>query len=750
MKQLFSDSLTKWLTTLLLSIWGVELLLFAADVRLNMWSLLPVLALWTLAEALLDTRFGFWASFALLAAAEILSFALLGGAEVISCIAVLFDGGDTGSVAVVYGVILMGMAAFSAASMYLLQNFWPRVLWCALWIPVWIWAAACEWEIPKGAIAAAGAVVLMTLAQALYRRLKDSEDYEYLRRIVTVLLAAAGLVLFLLPTSPEPYPYPVLNAVADKAQELYDDMVTELLFREEGEGEFTMDFAGYSEKGDMGEGFQPGGGLSGLLAKSFLNTDGSLYLTGNTWDTFDGREWQSTLAGDQDDLLDWNLDAAERIYALWRYQETGNAASTTAYMRATSVYFQYEGLSTRTLFTAPGTVYISTDEERFPWDGQAGRVLFDYLQTRDTYYRVYYLEQNDARLEELALASEGYGYDSESDLTWLPVFGDYRAEFGLTQAVFKTSDRIEPVLARRQERIYDGYLQIPENISPEVRALAEEITLGCDSNYEKLFAIADYLRSNYSYTTEPAPVPEGKEFLDYVLFEAEEGYCTWYATAATILARCAGVPARYAQGYCVSLEAGVLTALDEEGSHAWCEGYIPGFGWITVEATPGFHTAGDGWEAFPDRETEPEEIPEEETPPVDAEEPVQKTSVDSRILLFVVLVLLAAAGAAFLPKRLRLWRRYRAASWSGKIQMDLERFLASNVRRDMKRRREETLRQYFDRLRWMLQTDAELMERMAVFYEEILFNERDATEAEWKESRMFLDRLSRLRRRFVN
>ena len=319
MRKLFSDSLISWLTTMFLSIWGTELFCFAVGMQLSGWILLPILCVWALAIALLDKRFGVIAPLLLLAVGEIVPFAALGGREVISCLVALLTGGETESRLVLYVVVLMGAAIFSMAAMYLLRNFVPRAVWCAAWTMVWIWAAVQEWELSKTALAAGSAVVLMTLAEALHRRGRTQTAYATLHRIVTVFLAFAGILLCLLPAPPEPYPYPVLNAIVNKVEEVYDDVVTELLFREEGDGEFSMDLAGYSEEGAVGDGFSRGEKASGVYAQSWLTTDGSLYLTGNTWDTFDGREWQDTLEGSED-LLDWNLDAAERIYALWRYQ----------------------------------------------------------------------------------------------------------------------------------------------------------------------------------------------------------------------------------------------------------------------------------------------------------------------------------------------------------------------------------------------------------------------------------------------
>lgn len=749
MKQHVLNSVTKWLTTVLLSIWGVSLFLFATETMLPWWILLPVLVLWTAAIALLDTVAGGGAVALLMTAAVVIPFVLLDGAPVVSGTVALLTGGTVETAVVLYAVIFMGFAVFSVLALYLMRHFWPRAAWCAVWLALWIWASVCEWGIPKMTLAAGGGLMLMTLVEALHLRRPEWREHGTLRRWTTVWMAGAALVLLVLPVSSEPYSYPVLNAIREQVEEVCDDLVTEIFFREDGEGEFTMGLAGYAEDGAVGDGMLVQGERSGVRVRSMRTLDGSLYLVGNTWDSFDGRGWSATLSGSKEDLLDWNMDTAERIYALWRYQQRGDAMSVTNYMRTNVVSVWYDGVDTRTLFMSPNTVRITANRERFPWEALPGKVLFDYLQTRDVFYQVHWLEQNDARIEEILNDVEGYAYGTDPELTWLTVFGDYYSEFSLTRAVFDTDDRIEPLMLRRQEEIYDAYLGIPEDVSDEVRALAEEITAGCGSDYEKLVAIARYLQTNYRYTTEPDPVSEGRPFLDHVLFETEEGYCTWYATAATMLARCVGIPARYVQGYCVELEAGEMKQLEEADSHSWCEGYVAGFGWVTVEATPGYRTAGIGWDTvFDEPETEPP-VPEEEvTEEADVpEEDDQALRMDGGAVVGVIPVLALAAAAVMLPGRWKERRRYRSASWSGKAKMDLERFLSAPVRRDLRRRGDETLRAYFNRLRWMLRLDVIMMEQRVVFYEELLFGERELTEEAWRESRDFLQKLHRMRSR---
>jgi hypothetical protein len=46
----------------------------------------------------------------------------------------------------------------------------------------------------------------------------------------------------------------------------------------------------------------------------------------------------------------------------------------------------------------------------------------------------------------------------------------------------------------------------------------------------------------------PAP-PEGRDVVDYFLFDLRKGYCDYYATSMAVLARAAGLPARLVAGY---------------------------------------------------------------------------------------------------------------------------------------------------------------------------------------------------------
>ena len=114
--------------------------------------------------------------------------------------------------------------------------------------------------------------------------------------------------------------------------------------------------------------------------------------------------------------------------------------------------------------------------------------------------------------------------------------------------------------------------------------------------------VQQFLQEEYRYTLSPGLTPEGKDFVEYFLFEQGEGYCSHFASAAVLLYRSLRIPARYVVGYVVSPDSisesanGATIEWDEqnevkrvlvsdEKAHAWVEVYVDGFGWYPVEVT---------------------------------------------------------------------------------------------------------------------------------------------------------------------
>lgn len=89
-------------------------------------------------------------------------------------------------------------------------------------------------------------------------------------------------------------------------------------------------------------------------------------------------------------------------------------------------------------------------------------------------------------------------------------------------------------------------------------------------------------------------IPKGRDPIEYFLNESHQGYCVHFASAAALMLQRLGIPARYCTGYIVKRSAfqhvsrGVYEAeVLDRNAHAWVEIYMPGYGWIPYEMTPG-------------------------------------------------------------------------------------------------------------------------------------------------------------------
>jgi transglutaminase-like putative cysteine protease len=150
--------------------------------------------------------------------------------------------------------------------------------------------------------------------------------------------------------------------------------------------------------------------------------------------------------------------------------------------------------------------------------------------------------------------------------------------------------------------ILDRYLQLPDTMPSRVTDLAQELTEDIETPYGKAIAVRDYLRT-LEYTLDMEAPPDGADGVDYFLFELQEGYCQYFASAMAVLLRTSGVPSRMVAGYGPGESTEQYGPGDMMGhgpdawqdlqqtfvvrnSHSWCEVFFPGYGWIPFEPTP--------------------------------------------------------------------------------------------------------------------------------------------------------------------
>lgn len=155
------------------------------------------------------------------------------------------------------------------------------------------------------------------------------------------------------------------------------------------------------------------------------------------------------------------------------------------------------------------------------------------------------------------------------------------------------------------------WLAIPEQNREAIANFCNEAGLS-GSREEIIDKLRNYFQDNFPYTLSPGITPRRKDFVNYFLTEKRKGYCAHYASAATLILRYMGIPARYVEGYAVDAmqiaEDGKLTDKNvsdyydgasllsqssvisydasDGNAHAWVEVYDQNIGWYPVELTP--------------------------------------------------------------------------------------------------------------------------------------------------------------------
>ena len=184
-----------------------------------------------------------------------------------------------------------------------------------------------------------------------------------------------------------------------------------------------------------------------------------------------------------------------------------------------------------------------------------------------------------------------------------------------------------------RDYVYAHYLDVPDSAWHAIHdALEPKYVFPAHiPPAEAAEAIRDLLDDRCVYDLDTPAPPGGEDYVTWFLNSSRRGYCMHFATAATLMFRMLGVPARYVSGYTVDVPADVPVTVRDSAAHAWVEIYLDGWGWYPVEVTPGFsdefdleqlEQSGDDPEpvsSLPPEQTEP---PQPTATPRPSREPV--------------------------------------------------------------------------------------------------------------------------------
>lgn len=398
------------------------------------------------------------------------------------------------------------------------------------------------------------------------------------------VFALIMLLLFSFPYKKTPIEWKLVTTIWNRVTASIDNIITAInLSRNINVGEFGISFVGYSGDGDLG-GYTEAVMEEVIQVKQHQPTTDSIYLIGNTKNIYTGHSWEEDIIRPENlmEYDDLTLDMVELMYATLRMGYRTDHANLYLYNNYTLEFLDYKS---RTMFY-PSKAYRFTliEPSELSYEAEGSSLLFPKLQRRGTTYQTYLNRVNYGSNEFHQFVNEAaYTYGG----TTLELTDREKAGmFSLPTTSLLVTDT-DTVLKSYADMIKANYLSLPDDLPERVYTLAQDLTSAHDKPYDKLLALENYLQQ-FTYTTRPEQASSGQDFVDFLLFDSKEGYCTYFASAMAVLGRCIGIPTRYVQGYHIPESDSSIRSVYSSNAHAWAEAYLEGIGWVILEATPGY------------------------------------------------------------------------------------------------------------------------------------------------------------------
>lgn len=638
---------------------------------------------------------------------------------------------------------------------FLPRTFWGRVGAAVAVLAVLLVVAWTERMMGKTGVLILMIYLLGVLAELVSRttyREREFEPKRYLQLVGCLMPAFLALILlistFKIPEKPMEWRWvkDAWYAVQDAGRNLSSRI---LWYFDREDDEFAIRFSGYDEVVSM-DGEVRTTRREEMSVKSKQVANKVLYLAGNYKNTYTGDGWVDSTSSlpYEERFTDGYVDVLEILYAMERAE-----IEFEDLLRNRHIELNYRDLRTVTLFQPAYSWQLTPDEirgEELPYESRYASLQWEEEPRWNYGYRIRYLDLNlgNELFREFAGEQGLYRYKTEVEETeeeqdaYQKMIKVWRYQLnGMDMDLPETRQEMENLLAERAERIKKEYTMLPRALPERVYDLAEEIVAVAEgSDYEKLLAIEAFL-NQYTYTTTPMrpPLDENGEpaqvdVVDWFLFESQEGYCTHFAAAAAVLARCVGIPTRYVQGYAVDLRGdkmGEEYSIYGGDAHAWAEAYLEGVGWVPIEATPSYWNGRyQYWKTQADKLAEAEKekaengdyagmgsgmtglpampdipIPEPVVPELPEMNEGQVTEEKSQAWLYVLAasgglfaLILLIGGVYLLAMHLMLRRRYRRSSDADRIRINMSQILLMLAADGIPQAAGETLTAYEQRL----------------------------------------------------
>lgn len=490
-------------------------------------------------------------------------------------------------------------------------------------------------SLPVTAVCLSFVYLALVCAQYLQGRLPKKQKHSPAQCMAWLLpfFALYGLLLAILPVRETPYDWQWVQNICETVRESVLTAVHALPFG--NPEDFTAGYTDFSQDASL-----PGSiekrdrKIMDLQSSNKFYTN--LYLTGQIYDTFDGRTWRQESEPPSYDRI---LDTLTTLQACKSRRES----YWTDYLRPSSLTVRYLDFRTRYLFAPSKTQAVSQQGRSLAPRTRQGRLEFDRPKSYGTEYTLDFYQMNTGQDAFYLLLEESGSLSADESKR----LSDSYASLGIGElSPQKLSDY--------QTSIKETYGQISP-LPTSVTGWLQKATKGCETDIQKLCAIEQAL-SCYTYHAAPGVLPasvtDAGSFLAYFLGESRQGYCAHFASAFVLLSRAQGIPARYVQGYLVPAKGKSSITVTSGMAHAWPEAYVAGFGWIPFEPTPGYgHLCHATWQMRQQTAQSPSPIAVPAAPAVSQQAPVlpQRTPPPKTQKAPAVLPALVRRFATLLP-----------------------------------------------------------------------------------------------------
>ncbi len=151
-----------------------------------------------------------------------------------------------------------------------------------------------------------------------------------------------------------------------------------------------------------------------------------------------------------------------------------------------------------------------------------------------------------------------------------------------------------PPITAFEPVVVHNFTVVPQKLQKKLQQLAQKIVTdaGAKTMYQQAEALEKYLQSNYAYDTNIHP-PSNQDPTEWFLFQSKRGFCNYFSSAMTLLARSLGIPARVIAGYTYGKpDPNNHSQYTVHGTdaHSWTQVYFAGYGWVDFEPSASFQS----------------------------------------------------------------------------------------------------------------------------------------------------------------